>query len=403
MPTPDNRTEEIAQTLELNQTKAKSSLIRWLYVLAVVVVINLALIAYIQYASKNSQLEYETKAVAVGALNITVSATGNLKPTNTVNVGTELSGTVKNVYVDDNDAVKKGDLLAVLDRTKLRSKVASSNAALESAMAGLHESDIALADALNELNRAKKMRASSGGKLPSDKEMDALQTAYERAHARRDSAKAKVKQARSALSADDDDLSKSAIVSPIDGIILVRNIEPGQTVAAALQTPVLFSIAENLSQMDLVVSVDEADIGSVKEGQPASFSVDAYPDRTFKAAIDKVKLNSQIVDGVVTYESTLKVDNRDELLRPGMTATAEITVKEVTNALLVPNAALRYRPSTEGEEERDDTEYVWVLIDNKTIKTKVYSLGTDGVNSAVEAAELMPGHNVITAEKTKAK
>ncbi len=403
MPTPDNRTEEIAQTLELNRTKEKSSLIRWLYILAVVVVINLALIAYIQYASKNSQLEYETKAVAVGALNITVSATGNLKPTNTVNVGTELSGTVKNVYVDDNDAVKKGDLLAVLDRTKLRSKVASSNAALESAMAGLHESDIALADALNELNRAKKMRASSDGKLPSDKEMDALQTAYERAHARRDSAKAKVKQARSALSADDDDLSKSAIVSPIDGIILVRNIEPGQTVAAALQTPVLFSIAENLSQMDLVVSVDEADIGSVKEGQPASFSVDAYPDRTFKAAIDKVKLNSQIVDGVVTYESTLKVDNRDELLRPGMTATAEITVKEVTNALLVPNAALRYRPSTEGEEERDDTEYVWVLIDNKTIKTKVYNLGTDGVNSAVEAAELMPGHNVITAEKTKAK
>ena len=403
MPAPDIRTENIAQTLELDQTKPKTSLRRWLYILAVVVVINLALIAYIQYASNKNQLEYETKPVTVGALAITVSATGNLEPTNTVNVGTELSGTVKNVYVDDNDPVKKGDLLAVLDRTKLRSKVESSNAVLESAMAGLSESDITLADALNELNRAKQMRASSGGKLPADKEMDALQTAYDRALARQASAKAQVKQARSALSADDDDLSKSAIVSPIDGIILVRNIEPGQTVAAALQTPILFSIAENLSQMDLVVSVDEADIGSVKEGQPAAFSVDAYPDRSFNATIDKVKLNSKIVDGVVTYESTLKVENADELLRPGMTATAEITVKSIANALLVPNAALRYRPSELGEEERDDAEYVWVLIDNRVIKTKVYPLGTDGVHTAVEAAELIPGHNVITAEKTEAK
>lgn len=395
-------TTDIRNTLELNTSKVERPYRRWLYILGAIVVITLLIAGYFRYASKQTQIAYETRPAVVGSLSITVSATGNLAPTNSVNVGTEISGTVKAVYVDDNDPVKKGELLAVLDTTKLQTKVESASAALRAARAALEEADVALADARNELKRAKELRASSGGRLPSDKEFDALKTAYERALARRESARAQVSQARSALGADEDDLAKASIVSPIDGIILVRTIEPGQTVAATLQTPVLFTIAENLTQMELVVSVDEADIGSVREGQQAEFTVDAYPERTFSAVIDKVKLNSKILEGVVTYESTLSVNNGALLLRPGMTATAEITVKTIDDALLVPNAALRYRPSTAKEEELKDGGAVWVLAEGVPKKVAVDVLGTDGKHTAVTADEALSALPVIVAEKSKA-
>ncbi len=292
---------------------------------------------------------FRTQPVTRGSLTITVSATGTLEPTNQVDVGSELSGIVKTVEADYNDRVEVGQVLARLDRDKLEASVKKSRAALASARAQVVRARATVAQAGSDLARLEKVHRISSTRAVSETDLDAAQAALARAEAEQDVAAASVDEALASLQSNQTDLAKTVIYAPINGIVLTRSVEPGQTVAASLQAPVLFTLAEDLTQMELHVDVDEADVGAVREGQDAVFTVDAFPDRTFEARITQVRYGAKTVDGVVTYETVLRVDNPDLSLRPGMTATADITVEKVDDALLVPNAALRFAPSFMGQ------------------------------------------------------
>jgi HlyD family secretion protein len=294
-------------------------------------------------------IRYSTEPARRGDLTVTVTATGTLQPTNQVDVGSELSGTIRTVSADFNDTVKVGQELAKLDTSKLDSAVLQSRAAVESARAKVEQAQANLAEAESQIARFQHVRELSGGKVPSQADFDTANAAVLSARADVASNKASVAQAQATLDGQLTDLSKASIKSPINGIVLVRTVEPGATVAASLQAPVLFTLAEDLTRMELHVSVDEADVGQVKEGQSAGFTVDAWPDRRFNAKVEQVRYGAATVEGVVTYETVLEVDNAERLLRPGMTATAEITVNQLSNVLLAPNAALRFTPPARAE------------------------------------------------------
>jgi HlyD family secretion protein len=282
--------------------------------------------------------------VTRGDLLVSVSATGNVAPTNQVDVGSELSGIVAEVLVDDNDAVRKGQVLARLDTSKLRNAVSRAEAALLAARAGVEQAEATTRENGANLARLREMHARSGGTLPSATDLDAAEAALARSVANEAAARAGVAEATAALQSAQTDLAKAQIRSPIDGVVLARRVEPGQTVAASLQAPVLFTLAEDLAHMKIEVAIDEADVGRVQAGQQATFTVDAWPNRTYSAQLARVSFGSQTTEGVVSYEAVLSVDNSDLSLRPGMTATATIAALERRGVLLVPNAALRFTP-----------------------------------------------------------
>jgi HlyD family secretion protein len=389
---------------------------RWgWWLLAVVVVGAAAYTAMIKFGEEKQKVSYITQPAERRAMIVTVSATGNLEPTNTVNVGIEVSGTIKEVLVDYNDPVRVGQVLARLDTVKLDAKVKSSRAAYLAAQAALAESGVSVADTKNEYDRVRQMYESTGGNYPSGKELDAARFAYERAVAARKSALAKAEQAKAFWQSDEDDLRKAVVVSPMNGIVLDRQVDPGQTVAASLQTPELFTLAEDLTRMEVAVSIDEADVGQVADGQEVTFTVDAYPNRTFNGRVTQVRLNSVIVNGVVTYEALVEVDNSAGLLRPGMTATAEIVTRRVDNALMVPNAALRYKPVVKSaphtifsgppgrhanrQSRREDGDAVWVLEAGSSVRVPVKTGETDGVMRIILEGDVQPGTAVIVSEK----
>ncbi|NLT22153.1 MAG: efflux RND transporter periplasmic adaptor subunit [Syntrophorhabdus sp.] len=316
-------------------------------VLAAVVVVLVVL----GVRGKSKAVEYKTEQVRRGDLVVVVTATGTLQPTNKVDVGSELSGTIRTVEADYNSKVKAGQVLARLDTTKLQATIAQSRAALEAAKAKEQQARATVTETQSKLTQFQRVWDLSGGKVPSQTEMDAAKAAFDRAKADAANYKASVSQAEAALNAQLTDLSKSVIKSPINGIVLARSIEPGQTVAASFTAPVLFTLAEDLTKMELHVNVDEADIGKVQEGQKATFNVDAYPDRAFEAEITQARYGSSTTSGVVTYETVLRVSNPDLSLRPGMTATADITVKKLENVVLVPSAALRFSPPVQQEKK----------------------------------------------------
>lgn len=289
---------------------------------------------------------FVTAPLTRGDISLTITATGNLEPTNEVTVGSELSGTALEVYVDTNDRVTKGQPLAKLDTTKLNQQIAVSTANLQSAQASVAQAEATVTETEATLTRLTELRRLSGGKLPSSTEFDTAVAASARAQANLLVAQASVAQAEANLRINQNDLSKAIIKSPIDGIVLTRDIEPGQTVAASFTAPELFVIAENLEHMKLIVTVAEADIARLREGQAATFTVDAWPERTYDATVTKVAYGSSVTDNVVTYETELEVANTDLTLRPGMTATADVKVAESNDVLLAPVAALRFTPAT---------------------------------------------------------
>ena len=340
------------------------------------------------------QVRFRTATVERGDLTVKVTATGQLQPVTQVEVGTEVSGTIEVVTVNFNDRVRKGQVLARLDPDQAQAKQRQSKAALSLAEAGVAEAQATVTETAGKLKRVRNMM---GKRMSSQEELDTAAAAAERAVAALAVARAKVEQAQAQLDADTRTLEKTEIRSPIDGTVLKRQVEPGQTVAASLQTPVLFTLAEDLTQMELNVAVDEADVGQVTEGLKAEFTVDAYPNRRFPATITQVRFSPQTVNGVVTYAALLSLDNADLSLRPGMTATAEIVVRGLKDALLVPNSALRFTPPPATAAKGNDGGLVGMLLprrppdarrpkgkDAKTVKAaRVWTL-QGGVPTALE-------------------
>jgi HlyD family secretion protein len=342
--TPALKTEQVSKTLGVLDAKPRRRR-WWIWALAALLV---ATVLFSMLGRKPQLVKYVTEPAKRGNLVVTVSATGTLEPLKKVDVGIEVSGTIKSVDVDYNSEVKVGQVMARLDATRLDAQAQQNEAALAAARAKILQAQASVQEAEAQLGRLNRVHELSGGKMPSQNDLDTAQANLARYKADEASAKASVAQAQAALDVVRTDITKAVIKSPINGVVLKRAVEPGQTVAAQFQSPTLFTLAEDLTQMELQVDVDEADVGQVKEQQDATFTVDAYPDRTFPARITQVRYGSQTVEGVVTYKTVLKVDNSSLALRPGMTATAVITVNKRDNVVLVPNAALRFAPSTQG-------------------------------------------------------
>lgn len=393
---------------------------RWLGAAAIALVVAALLI--LRSGSDADAPKYRTEAAVRGGLVVTVSATGNLQPTNQVDVGSELSGIVERVLVDDNDRVTRGQVLAQLDLSKLRDAVERSRASLAAAEAQVLQAQATVAEARAELARYQQVAELSGGKVPSRSEMDSAEARMKRANADEASARASVTQARASLRSDETNLQKASIRSPIDGIVLSRAVEPGQTVAAAFQAPVLFRLAEDLAQMELQVDVDEADVGRVQVGQGATFTVDAWPGRRYTAVITRVGYGAQEKDGVISYGAILAVSNDDLSLRPGMTGTAEITTLTREDVLLVTNAALRFTPPAADSQpagqrsvttalvpgpmrmatkrvrttQPDGTARVWVLRDGQPVAIEVETGASNGRLTEITGGGIEAGTEVIT-------
>jgi HlyD family secretion protein len=414
---------EVAKTLGLGKSPARRWLSRRNLVVAALAVIVLGGL-YLAFAggSTGDAVRYVTQPAKRGALTETVTATGTVEPTNQVEVSSELSGTIREVRADYNDAVKAGDVLAVLDTDKLEAEVNHARASLAVKKAQRQEADATLAEAEQSFNRTQALTQKDFASQASREQAEA---AYQRALAGVAVAKANVEVAEADLTTAETNLEKATIRSPIDGIVLSRNVEPGQTVAASLQAPVLFTIAEDLGAMQLEVDIDEADVGSVAAGQEATFSVEAFRDRRFDAKVSGVRFAPETINNVVTYTGVLSLGNSDLLLRPGMTATADIVVKRVDDALLIPNAALRFAPpatATESQSSRsggilrmilphprrgsrvaktgtaaaDGTRSVYVLEDGAPKELSVVTGASDGSWTEVVSGPLEAGMPVIT-------
>lgn len=394
-------------------SESRKSLKRWVVVASFVVLVAI-IIVIVKWAENSTAPRFLTERVQRGDLVVTVSATGTLEPTRKVDIGCELSGTVKTVEADYNDHVKRDQVLALLDTSKFEFSVAQSKAALENAKANVSLAEAKLKDAVREYKRQKVLHLEDA---VAQSKLDEKETAFEKAVAELTGAKAEVIRHQAALDSAETELSKATIRSPINGIVLTRSVEPGQTVAATYATPTLFAVAEDLTRMELQVDVDEAAISQVKEGQEATFTVDAYLNRTFRARLIQARFGSKTTSGVVTYKAILSVDNSDLSLRPGMTATACITVKKVENALLVPNAAWRFTPpvkkkkkSFEGldkmllptppgqskVQERDDknkdgSHRVWAVKDGLLVPIAVTLGATDETWTEILTGDLEPG------------
>lgn len=371
---------------------------------------------------------YTTAPVKRGDVSTTVTASGTLQPTTKVDIGSELSGTVARVLVDYNDRVTKGQVLAVLDTRKLDDTIAQGRANVQNAQAKVEQARADVEQAKTNLARLEKVAQLSGGKLPAGSELDDARSALANKQAALSSAQASVVQLSAVLRTNETDLTKASIKSPINGTVLTRSVEPGQTVAASLQAVTLFTIAEDLAKMELNVAVAEADVGQVKEGLHATFSVDAYPTKKYNALVRQVRYGSTVTDNVVTYSTILTVNNDDLTLRPGMTATADIVTAEAAGELTVPAAALRFTPqaaagaagpdgkksvlsslfpmpggmnrpkqvTTSGRQRTADSGTVWVLRNGQPEPIQVSVGLTDGRNTAVRGEGLNEGMQVIT-------
>lgn len=288
-----------------------------------------------------AEQRFRTAAVEQGDIRVAISATGTLGALSTVDVGSEVSGKVEEVLVDFNDRVRKGQIIARIDPSTFEAQIAQGDASIASARAGLATAQATLRNAELAYNRNRELAAQ---KLVARGDLDQTLAARDQARAQVAQAEAQIRQQEASTRNARLNLGRTVIYSPVDGVVLNRSIEPGQTVAASLQAPVLFKIAEDLSRMEIVLAVDESDIGQVKQGQTVSFTVDAFPDRQFRGEVSQVRLSATNTNNVITFPVVVAVDNADQALLPGLTANAEIEVSRRDGVLKVPNAAMRFKP-----------------------------------------------------------
>ena len=390
----------------------------------------------------SDQAGYATAPVSRGNLTVTVSATGKLAPTNQVTVGSQLSGLVTKVVVDVNDRVKAGEALALIDPEQIDDQIRAAQATLSANQAQVAQARATVAESQAQLRRLEEVYKLSNGRVPSGTELQTGRADAQRAVAALRVAEANVAAARAQLAQSQTQRQRAIIRSPVSGVVLARQVDPGQTVAASFNTPTLFVIAEDLTKMKLEVAIDEADVGEVKVGQKANFTVDAFPGRTFPATITRVDLGSNLTVSaatsssssstaststtgqVVSYAADLTVANPDLQLRPGMTATADIVTSDKRNVVLIPNAALRFQPSDGASQgggggiagsltfrprrdraartatvQRGATQTVYVRgTDGKPQPVQIVTGDTNGSMTEVLSGGLKPGMQVITGQ-----
>jgi len=360
------------------------------------------------FLPRGPAVQFETAKITRGGLTVTVSATGTLQPGNKVDVGTEVSGKVDQILVDSNDRVKQGQLMAVINTDTVRAQLEQYRATLAQGRAAL-----ATARATVQQNQAKRdrYRNLSASGAASTQDLQTAEADYARALASVAEAEGRIQSAQAQISNSQTQMAKAQVTAPIDGVVLSRSVSVGQTVQASFSAPVLFTLASDLSVMQLSIEIDEADIGTVQEGQKATFTVDAFPNRKFNAQLVTLFNSSKTTNNVVTFPGSLLVDNRSLLLRPGLTATAEILVAEVKNALLVPNAALRFTPppaalrnqtppAVAKAPDGKQSGRVWVMVGDRPEHRDVVLGRSDGLVTELLSGKLVVGDTVLTDIKS---
>ncbi len=369
---------------------------------AMVVLIGITL--YLILVNKGNEPQFRTDKVTRGDIVSTVTATGTVNAVTTVLVGTQVSGTIKSIYADFNSKVKKGQLIAQIDPALFEAQVDQARANVVTSKANLAKSEVAVVDTRRTLQRNREL---FGKNLIAKSDLDTAETNYDSAVAQVNANKALVEQAAAALRTAETNLRYTRILSPVDGIVVSRNVDVGQTVAASFQTPTLFNIAQDLTKMQIDSSVAEADVGKMKVGQPVEFTVDAYPDSPFHGAVSEIRNAPITVQNVVTYDVVIKVDNPELKLKPGMTANVSIIISSKKDVLRVSNAALRFRPSerrAKGEQkEKTSGSSVWVVQNNKPKRIGVTTGISDGNYTELVSDSLKEGQELIVESLTKPK
>lgn len=333
-------TDEMYKNIKVSKSKFYIKLLIFLFVILLLIV---GIILFL--SQKEEVVEYTTINPEIGNIQSTISASGTINATNEVNIGSQISGTISEVFVEENDRVIKGDVLAIINPETIKQTIARNEAQLYSARASLKSAEAMLSNKKLNYERLRKLFVATDGKSPSELELESAKMDYETALAEIDVRKAMIKEAETNLNSSKIDLKNSIIVSPVNGVILTRSVDAGQTVAASFSTPELFTVAENLEKMKLVVKVSEADVGRVVEGQDVIFTVDAYPHEKFSSVVNRVNIGASASDdNIVSYETTIYIDNKEYLLRSGMSATADIVTASAENAVLIPVGALYFNP-----------------------------------------------------------
>ena len=371
------------------------------------VVLVVIIIAIFIFTRKGNGPEFRTDPVTKGTIQQTVTATGSVNAVTTVLVGTQVSGTIKTLYVDFNSRVKKGQLIAQIDPSTFESQEQQAQANLLSAQANMEKADAGLADSKRTFDRNKELFAKN---LIPRSDLDTADTNYQTNKAQVNAAKAQIEQAKASLNYAKQNLAYTRIVSPVNGVVISRNVDVGQTVAASFQTPTLFTIAEDLTKMQIDTNVAESDIGVVKVGQDVEFTVDAYPDTTFKGKVWQIRQAPITVQNVVTYDVVIQVSNKDLKLMPGMTANVSVIITTRQDVLRITNAALRFRFSEKpagaaggaGAAEKKGP-VVWVLENGKPKRVTITPGISDGNHTEVVSGELKEGQQIIVEALRKGK
>ncbi|MEJ2695560.1 MAG: efflux RND transporter periplasmic adaptor subunit [Candidatus Sulfobium sp.] len=356
--------------------------------------------AFITFRDGGEGPKFRTEKITKGEIISTVTATGTVNAVTTVLVGTQVSGTVKEIYVDFNSHVKKGQLIALIDPATFEAQVEQQKANLRSAKANVEKAKATLEDAERTMERNRQLRARD---LIAQSDLDTSVTSFQTAKAQVAVAEAAVAQAEAALKTAVTNLGYTKIVSPVDGVVVSRNVDVGQTVAASFQTPTLFTIAQDLTKMQIDTNVDEADIGKVKVGQDVEFTVDAYPETMFKGKVSQIRIAPISVENVVTYDVVVLVDNKALKLMPGMTANVSVIVAQVRDVLRIPNAALRFRPAEHGKVGLEKGAGVWIAGERRPVRIPVELGISDGSHTEVISGDLKQGEDIIVDQSSSAK
>jgi HlyD family secretion protein len=366
-----------------------------LIVAGIMILIIIASAAFVLMRGGNKGIKYRTDKVSTGNIRATVTATGKVNAVTTVIVGAQTSGMIKALYVDFNSPVKKGQILAQIDPATFAAKVEQANANLYLSQANLQKAEATLQDAKRTLVRNETLFTRN---LIARSDLDTARTNMETSQAQVSASKAQVDQARASLRLAQTDLAYTTIRSPVDGMVISRTVDIGQTVAASFQTPTLFNIAQDLTKMQVETSVDEADIGRAQVGQPVEFTVDAFPELVFHGKVSEVRNSPTTVQNVVTYEVIVRVHNPEMKLRPGMTANVSMIIDSRQGVLRIPSAALRFRmPETTGKKDipAGKGQQVWILEQGIPKKIPVRMGISDGSYTEVVGGTLRPGQEVI--------
>ena len=350
------------------------------------------------YHKQNPRVHYETQALENCTITQVVEASGTINPVNTVSVGSTVSGLIKAIYVDYNSQVKKGQLLAQIDPANFQATVDQNLAQINSA-----EADLARLNAVTEMSRKTYTRYKNlyAKNFIAKSELDQAESEYKSNMAQISAARAKIQQSRATYQTALTNLGYTKIIAPVDGTVIARKIDLGQPVAASFQAPELFTIAQDLTKMQIEVSVSEADIGKVKEGQDVTYTLDGYPDSVFKGKVTQVRLEPTTVSNVVTYSVIVEVDNEDLTLKPGMTANVSIITSKSEDVLCAPSVALKYSPATEGQKYK--TQGLWILEDKKPKRIDIQTGASDDSKVEIISKDLKSGDKVIVGASNQVK